>query len=148
MSYKYDEFIQQNNYAKKEVPDNVIRISKVSLKKDCCQVSVVYGREVELRDTRIIETGDILSIQSLVNFVYDGEVCLTNPSVLAKWYRFNEENDRLRICEDCLMGLESREGRLRTTRITLYEPEPCDWCDFLVDELYEIVPDEPKRKRK
>ena len=145
MSYKYAEFIDQNNYAKEEVSDNTLRISKVNFKKDCCQVSVVNGCEIELRDGSIIGTGGILYIQSLVNLVYYGEVCLTNPSVIAKWSRFNKEKDRLRICEGCLRRLKSREGRLRSIPIILDAPEPCDWCDYLADELYEVVIDERKR---
>ena len=52
----------------------------------------------------------------------------------------NEEN--LRVCEHCLMAIESREGN----QVTLVhyideddEESACDWCGFDgCDKLYEL----------
>ena len=47
----------------------------------------------------------------------------------------------LRVCEHCLMAIESREGRQITRKIYLDDDDltPCDWCeDIGHTELYEI----------
>ena len=48
----------------------------------------------------------------------------------------------LRVCEHCLMAIESREGSQVTRKIYLDDDDPriCDWCeDEITDILYEIL---------
>lgn len=66
-------------------------------------------------------------------------------------YTYLNENDividcdepaPLRVCERCLLAIESREGEQITRKIYVDEdnPQKCDWCeesDF--DILYEIL---------
>ena len=51
-----------------------------------------------------------------------------------------EEPKKLCVCERCLMGIESHEGRQATFKIYVDDdPRPCDWCEEDgFDVLYEI----------
>jgi hypothetical protein len=54
-----------------------------------------------------------------------------------------ENNETLKVCEHCLMAIESREGKLAT--LTHYidcddNESNCDWCgETEIDVLYEII---------
>lgn len=53
-----------------------------------------------------------------------------------------EEPAPLRVCEHCLMAIESREGQQITRKIYVDEDDPqkCDWCETdNNDVLYEIL---------
>ena len=52
----------------------------------------------------------------------------------------------LKVCEHCLMAIESREGRQPTLIHYVDETDEtesrCDWCEeHGHDELYELIPD-------
>lgn len=51
--------------------------------------------------------------------------------------------DHLKVCEDCLRAIESREGRMVIEAIITGENLPCDWCkDDYFEELHVIKKDE------
>lgn len=54
------------------------------------------------------------------------------------------EEHNLRVCEHCLMGIESHEGSQYTKAIFVDENDPeeskCEWCEENgFDTLYEFV---------
>ena len=54
----------------------------------------------------------------------------------------SEEPAPLRVCERCLMAIESREGSQVTRKIYVDEdsPQKCDWCETDDNDiLYEIL---------
>lgn len=69
--------------------------------------------------------------------------------VLIEYYRNAQKGDEtmaLKVCEHCLMAIESREGRQPTLVHYVDEENPtesrCDWCeDNGFDTLYEIIPE-------
>jgi hypothetical protein len=53
-----------------------------------------------------------------------------------------DEPAPLRVCEHCLMAIESREGQQITRKIYVDEdnPQKCDWCETDDNDiLYEIL---------
>lgn len=55
----------------------------------------------------------------------------------------NTEHNTLKVCEHCLMAIESREGNLPTLVHHLDFDDTksqCDWCgETEIDTLYEII---------
>ena len=51
--------------------------------------------------------------------------------------------DHLKVCDDCLRAIESREGRMDIETVLSGENLTCDWCkDDYFEELHVIKKDD------
>lgn len=55
----------------------------------------------------------------------------------------NKYKDYLKVCDDCLRAIESREGKLDIETVISGENLTCDWCkDDYFEELHVIKKDD------
>ena len=52
-----------------------------------------------------------------------------------------KEENNLRVCYRCLMGIECHEGKQATIEIYVDDDQDitCEWCEERFDTLYELV---------
>ena len=135
MSYNYETFIKMNNLRKEHTPNpnSILRIENVNFQEHRC----------------LLSNGQVMDIKVLVNKILRTYICVKNPSALAKWHRFHENNG-LFVCPDCFDAIESREGPQKAERYYLGfnfdTDEPCDCCGEFTDMAYRLISTEPKKR--
>lgn len=94
-----------------------------------------YDRETALK---VVNDETIKNICHAVELVAVDSKC----NIIARTGEKPTEPAPLRVCERCLMAIESREGQQITRKIYVDEDDPqkCDWCETDDnDVLYEIL---------